>query len=61
MRALITGSTGQDGALLAEFLIEKGYEVNGIKRRSSLINTDRVDHLYVDPRFDDTNFLSPPW
>ena len=47
--ALITGITGQDGAYLAEFLLEKGYEVHGIKRRSSLFNTDRIDHLYVDP------------
>jgi GDPmannose 4,6-dehydratase len=48
-RALITGITGQDGAYLAEFLLEKGYEVHGIKRRSSLFNTDRIDHLYRDP------------
>jgi GDPmannose 4,6-dehydratase len=48
-RALITGITGQDGAYLAEFLIDKGYEVHGIKRRSSLFNTDRIDHLYQDP------------
>jgi len=47
--ALITGITGQDGAYLAEFLIDKGYEVHGIKRRSSLFNTDRIDHLYQDP------------
>ena len=47
--ALITGITGQDGALLAELLLAKGYIVHGIKRRSSLINTDRVDHLYHDP------------
>ena len=47
--ALITGITGQDGAYLAELLLEKGYKVHGIKRRSSLINTDRVDHLYKDP------------
>jgi len=47
--ALITGITGQDGAYLAEFLIKKGYEVHGIKRRSSLLNTDRIDHLYHDP------------
>jgi GDPmannose 4,6-dehydratase len=47
--ALITGVTGQDGAYLAELLLEKGYMVHGIKRRSSLINTDRIDHLYVDP------------
>jgi len=48
-KALITGITGQDGAYLAELLLDKGYEVHGIKRRSSLFNTDRVDHLYVDP------------
>jgi len=48
-KALITGITGQDGAYLAEFLIEKGYEVHGIKRRSSLFNTARIDHLYQDP------------
>ncbi len=48
-KALITGITGQDGAYLAEFLLKKGYEVHGIKRRSSLINTQRVDHLYQDP------------
>jgi GDPmannose 4,6-dehydratase len=48
-RALITGITGQDGAYLAEFLLEKGYTVHGIKRRTSLFNTDRIDHLYQDP------------
>ena len=48
-KALITGVTGQDGAYLAELLIEKGYEVHGIKRRTSLFNTDRIDHLYQDP------------
>jgi GDPmannose 4,6-dehydratase len=48
-KALITGITGQDGAYLAELLLEKGYEVHGIKRRSSLLNTDRIDHLYQDP------------
>jgi len=47
--ALITGITGQDGAYLAEFLLEKGYIVHGIKRRSSLFNTERIDHLYHDP------------
>src|SRR3984957_2799386 len=47
--ALITGITGQDGAYLAEFLLKKGYTVHGIKRRSSLFNTDRIDHLYQDP------------
>ena len=49
-RALITGITGQDGAYLAEFLLGKGYEVHGIKRRASLINTQRIDHLYADPQ-----------
>ena len=48
-RALITGITGQDGSYLAELLLAKGYEVHGIKRRSSLLNTDRIDHLYQDP------------
>jgi GDPmannose 4,6-dehydratase len=48
-RALITGVTGQDGAYLAEFLLKKGYEVHGVKRRSSLLNTNRIDHLYEDP------------
>jgi hypothetical protein len=47
--ALITGVTGQDGAYLAEFLLAKGYEVHGIKRRSSLFNTGRIDHIYQDP------------
>ena len=47
--ALITGITGQDGAYLAEFLLKKGYIVHGIKRRASLFNTDRIDHLYQDP------------
>ncbi|RYD91241.1 MAG: NAD-dependent epimerase/dehydratase family protein, partial [Sphingobacteriales bacterium] len=48
-KALITGVTGQDGAYLTELLLSKGYEVHGIKRRSSLFNTDRIDHLYQDP------------
>src|SRR5580700_1415868 len=48
-RALITGITGQDGALLAELLLGKGYEVHGLKRRASSFNTDRIDHLYQDP------------
>jgi GDPmannose 4,6-dehydratase len=56
-KALITGVTGQDGAYLAEFLLEKGYEVHGIKRRSSLFNTDRVDHLYQDPHDPDRRFI----
>ncbi|MFD1256135.1 GDP-mannose 4,6-dehydratase, partial [Mucilaginibacter terrae] len=51
-KALITGITGQDGAYLTELLLEKGYEVHGIKRRSSLFNTDRIDHLYQDPHED---------
>jgi len=51
-KALITGVTGQDGAYLAEFLLNKGYEVHGIKRRSSLFNTQRIDHLYQDPHSD---------
>ena len=55
--ALITGVTGQDGAYLAEFLLRKGYEVHGIKRRSSLFNTDRIDHLYEDPHVDHRNFI----
>jgi len=55
--ALITGITGQDGAYLAEFLLKKGYIVHGIKRRSSLINTSRVDHLYVDPHEKDVRFF----
>ena len=55
--ALITGVTGQDGAYLAEFLLGKGYEVHGIKRRSSLFNTDRIDHLYQDPHVDNRNFV----
>ena len=56
-RALITGITGQDGAYLAEFLIEKGYEVHGIKRRSSSFNTARIDHLYQDPHSEDLRFI----
>ncbi len=56
-RALITGITGQDGSYLAEFLLNKGYIVHGIKRRSSLINTDRIDHLYQDPHVSDRNFI----
>jgi GDPmannose 4,6-dehydratase len=55
--ALITGITGQDGAYLAEFLLSKGYEVHGIKRRSSLFNTDRIDHLYQDPHEKDRRFI----
>jgi GDPmannose 4,6-dehydratase len=55
-RALITGVTGQDGAYLAELLLAKGYEVHGIKRRSSSFNTARIDHLYVDPHDEDSRF-----
>jgi GDPmannose 4,6-dehydratase len=55
--ALITGVTGQDGSYLAEFLLNKGYEVHGIKRRSSLFNTDRIDHLYQDPHVNNRNFI----
>lgn len=55
--ALITGITGQDGSYLAEFLLEKGYIVHGIKRRASLFNTGRVDHLYQDPHIDHRNFV----
>ena len=55
--ALITGITGQDGAYLAEFLLDKGYEVHGIKRRTSLFNTDRIDHLYQDPHTDDPRLI----
>ncbi len=56
-KALITGCTGQDGAYLAELLLAKGYEVHGIKRRASLFNTDRVDHLYQDPHVDGRRFI----
>ncbi len=56
-KALITGITGQDGAYLAEFLLNKGYEVHGIKRRTSLFNTDRIDHLYQDPHERERKFI----
>ena len=56
-RALITGITGQDGSYLAELLLEKGYEVHGIKRRASSFNTQRVDHIYQDPHIDNRNFV----
>ena len=56
-KALITGVTGQDGSYLAELLLEKGYEVHGIKRRASLFNTQRVDHLYQDPHVNNRNFV----
>lgn len=55
--ALITGITGQDGAYLSEFLLKKGYIVHGLKRRSSLFNTDRIDHLYQDPHESNRNFI----
>jgi GDPmannose 4,6-dehydratase len=55
--ALITGVTGQDGAYLSEFLLKKGYIVHGIKRRSSLFNTDRIDHIYQDPHVENKNFI----
>ncbi|WP_026842245.1 GDP-mannose 4,6-dehydratase [Citrifermentans bremense] len=55
--ALITGVTGQDGAYLAEFLLKKGYVVHGIKRRASLFNTDRIDHLYQDPHIENRDFI----
>jgi len=56
-KALITGITGQDGAYLAEFLLKKGYEVHGVKRRTSMFNTDRIDHLYQDPHVKKRNFV----
>lgn len=56
-KALVTGVTGQDGAYLAELLLSKGYEVHGIKRRTSLFNTDRIDHLYQDPHIENRNFI----
>lgn len=56
-KALITGVTGQDGSYLAEFLLEKGYEVHGIKRRASLFNTQRVDHIYQDPHIENRHFV----
>ena len=56
-KALITGITGQDGSYLAEFLLEKGYEVHGIKRRASSLNTQRVDHIYQDPHVDNQKFV----
>jgi GDPmannose 4,6-dehydratase len=56
-KALITGVTGQDGAYLAESLLQKGYEVHGIKRRASMFNTDRIDHIYQDPHVDQQRFV----
>ena len=55
-RALIAGITGQDGSYLAEFLLDKGYRVHGIKRRSSLFNTQRIDHIYQDPHVENSHF-----
>ena len=55
-KALITGITGQDGSYLAEFLLDKGYEVHGIKRRASSLNTQRVDHIFEDPHLQDVRF-----
>ena len=55
-KTLITGITGQDGSYLAELLLEKGYEVHGIKRRASSFNTDRIDHIYQDPHVDNSRF-----
>ena len=56
-KAFIAGVTGQDGSYLAEFLLDKGYEVHGIKRRASLFNTQRVDHIYQDPHVENQNFV----
>ena len=56
-KALITGVTGQDGAYLSDLLLKKGYEVHGIKRRTSLFNTDRIDHLYEDPHINNRHFV----
>jgi len=55
--ALISGITGQDGAYLAEYLLKKGYIVHGIKRRASMLNTERIDHLYQDPHVEKRNFI----
>ena len=56
-KALITGVTGQDGAYLSEFLLKKGYTVHGLKRRTSLFNTDRIDHIYQDPHIENQKFI----
>ena len=56
-KALITGITGQDGSYLAEFLLQKGYEVHGVKRRSSSFNTSRIDHIYNDPHIENSKFI----
>jgi GDPmannose 4,6-dehydratase len=55
-KALVTGITGQDGSYLAELLLEKGYEVHGIKRRASMLNTDRLDHINQDPHVENVRF-----
>ena len=55
-KALVTGVTGQDGAYLSEFLLKKGYEVHGVKRRASSFNTQRIDHLYQDPHIEKSYF-----
>ena len=56
-KAIITGVTGQDGSYLAEFLLDKGYQVHGVKRRSSSFNTERIDHIYQDPHVKGRNFI----
>ena len=56
-KALITGITGQDGSYLADFLLKRGYEVHGIKRRASSFNTQRVDHIYQDPHVESQDFV----
>ncbi len=58
-KALITGITGRDGSYLAEFLLGKGYQVHGIKRRASSLNTQRIDHIYQDPHIENNNFINP--
>ena len=60
-KAIITGVTGQDGSYLSEFLLRKGYEVHGIKRRSSSFNTGRIDHLYQDPHEKKNKIYSTLW
>jgi len=60
-KALITGITGQDGSYLAELLLSKDYEVNGIIRRSSTFNTERLEHIYTDPHEPDTHMFLPLW
>ena len=60
-KALIYGVTGQDGAYLSEFLLKKNYEVHGVKRRSSSINTDRINHLYLDPHEKNKKIYTALW